>query len=822
MLGTSNSHCRRRGSGIGLLNCLMCTISSFYTLSEATTTKDAPYFCIANLLGAFTFVISGAVTWKYGLQNMGILMSSLSLISNITFYFDLNIAYLITAMMSMSNLILIQIWIYSANIYYVGSASGALTGIVNASLFIPIAIGKFVHKDGVTLIGGILSIIGIVLSCFTSDEYARRTIMPILIKSSFKSFAVDCAKTPQMICIMIIYTSSFCSFMAHFYDIVDVMKNQDIGFESYITQMSFIIINRFAGGFLVDYAESRRLHIVFISLCCIFSAILHFAFTVPNSDGMSSSMIQRGRTISTLHQGLASLINGAIFAVPFTLNANSFKLGVILASPRFFEILLNEQEQNKHMILGSGMVVSSIIIFLCEHTQRESLPMYIRASKETSLQIKDYVSGLTHDMQTPLAKINMLLDTLNYKNTISYSTITDMRNALFAVSEYRKRYMVHLTMFSDIRDTSTQNIDLPVLLDEISYDMHKIFKRHADIEVQFAEKSVYIQSNLALLRDILTNMYHNAFSHGDGYIRIDIIYTQESCVIKISNSCNKADNADLFKTQRIYNTHGYGLFHIRNLVDILGGQITSYIQNKVCTSILTLKTNTTPIQNQTIELADPLNYAIAIVEDDEFIRTMTRQLIHRHNEWIDCYEFADGESFINWTSVEKRKIIVLLDFQLNNSTLGGIEIAATLAGNPNIILYGLTANDDLTNKALQAGMKAVFPKPITLKILQKILANFDTSKYFRTDEQLHQVGLYEDTIQMEDADLITSLDQKIEKFNKFADNAAFNFHNQLHTISGTLAYINVTKQMQVKNTDKTLLHNIIKAKTDILEMRAAV
>ena len=77
------------------------------------------------------------------------------------------------------------------------------------------------------------------------------------------------------------------------------------------------------------------------------------------------------------------------------------------------------------------------------------------------------------------------------------------------------------------------------------------------------------------------------------------------------------------------------------------------------------------------------------------------------------------------SSLHQEKVIVLLDFHLDNSTLSGIEIAEHLADNQNVMIYGLTANDDLANIALKAGMKEVFPKPLTLKILRKIFSKFE-------------------------------------------------------------------------------------------------
>jgi hypothetical protein len=107
-------------------------------------------------------------------------------------------------------------------------------------------------------------------------------------------------------------------------------------------------------------------------------------------------------------------------------------------------------------------------------------------------------------------------------------------------------------------------------------------------------------------------------------------------------------------------------------------------------------------------------------------------------------------------------------------------------------------------------MKNVFSKPFNIHILEKMLPNLDTH-YLNTS--------YE---KIEDADLITNIYQNVDKFNESVDLAVFNLHKQLHAISGMLAYIDVTKQLKVKDIHKTLLQNITKVKTDISEIRAAI
>jgi CheY-like chemotaxis protein len=495
------------------------------------------------------------------------------------------------------------------------------------------------------------------------------------------------------------------------------------------------------------------------------------------------------------------------------MNANSLKLGIILASPRFLELLLKEVKHHKFVILGGGMVVSSLLIFLCKQTQPETLPTFIRADKKTLRQIKEYVSGLTHDMQTPIAKIQMLLDRLHTRGITPSSTIVDIRNAVFAISEYRKRYLMNLTTFLDHDSANIVDIDLPTLIDEVLYDMHQIFKRRADMVTQFSEKSVYIKSNFVLLKDIITNMYHNAFSHGDGYITLNTIYNKDSCVVTMTNHCDSTDNADLFasKLTRHRTSHGYGLNHIRNIVSFLGGQITYRIQDKVCTSILTIMTTNTSylaIESTNSHLSD--NYIVAVVEDDDILRTMTTHMIHRYCESIECYDFADRDSFVNWIHMETRCVIVLLDFQLCQDTMGGIEIAQTLKHTPNIIMYGITANNDLMDEALQAGMKAVFPKPLNLNILKRILSNVATPNDCQSREQTDELDLTQDVI------------RNLDNFNDFVESNGFTLHKQLHNISGKLSYINTEKSLQVKGIHDTLLKNIVKTKTDISKIRTSI
>jgi CheY-like chemotaxis protein len=223
---------------------------------------------------------------------------------------------------------------------------------------------------------------------------------------------------------------------------------------------------------------------------------------------------------------------------------------------------------------------------------------------------------------------------------------------------------------------------------------------------------------------------------------------------------------------------------------------------------MTTNTSYLAIESTNSHLSD--NYIVAVVEDDDILRTMTTHMIHRYCESIECYDFADRDSFVNWIHMETRCVIVLLDFQLCQDTMGGIEIAQTLKHTPNIIMYGITANNDLMDEALQAGMKAVFPKPLNLNILKKILSNVATPNDCQSREQTDELDLTQDVI------------RNLDNFNDFVESNGFTLHKQLHNISGKLSYINTEKSLQVKGIHDTLLKNIVKTKTDISKIRTSI
>jgi DNA-binding NarL/FixJ family response regulator len=101
---------------------------------------------------------------------------------------------------------------------------------------------------------------------------------------------------------------------------------------------------------------------------------------------------------------------------------------------------------------------------------------------------------------------------------------------------------------------------------------------------------------------------------------------------------------------------------------------------------------------------------ILIVDDSSTIRTLIRQSIESHTDWVVCGEAGNGKIAV--TMVDKlRPDLVTLD--LSMPVMNGLDAAReilTIAPSVPIIMFTMHESEALRGQAQQAGIQGVFSK----------------------------------------------------------------------------------------------------------------
>lgn len=201
-------------------------------------------------------------------------------------------------------------------------------------------------------------------------------------------------------------------------------------------------------------------------------------------------------------------------------------------------------------------------------------------------ELKNAVTGISHDLRTPLTAISGYLELLRQEEkseTVSryLSVIENRTEAMNALTEELFRYSV---VISPDRDTAAEDTDVKAVLEESVLSLRAALEQHGIApEVHMTNRQVIRRVNCTALARVFENLLQNAIKYSAGDLEIGL--TEEGEIF-FENSAPELDGVTVEKLfDRFYTVDtarrstGLGLSIARTLTEQMGGSLTADCQN---------------------------------------------------------------------------------------------------------------------------------------------------------------------------------------------------------------------------------------------------
>ncbi|AQS92905.1 two-component sensor histidine kinase [Polaribacter sp. BM10] len=296
--------------------------------------------------------------------------------------------------------------------------------------------------------------------------------------------------------------------------------------------------------------------------------VLDFKYGVYGSDGLATKLKSGYYTIDT---------------------KDSFKY------PLFFDPLGNTTynlhvtfpDKNDHILAGISniLLLSLFFIFIIIIAFSSSLYQLIRQKKISEIKT-DFINNMTHEFKTPIATINLALDSI--KNPKILGDDSKVLRYVQMIRDENKR--MHSQVENVLRisrleknqiDLSKETIDLhDIIEDAITHVSLLIEDRKGKVSTHFKAIVSELPGNQFHLTNVVVNMLENAIKYSEGAPIIDV-YTESTSkffVFKIKDSgigmsknVQKQVFTKFYREQKgnIHDVkgHGLGLAYVKEIVE---------------------------------------------------------------------------------------------------------------------------------------------------------------------------------------------------------------------------------------------------------------
>lgn len=272
------------------------------------------------------------------------------------------------------------------------------------------------------------------------------------------------------------------------------------------------------------------------------------------------------------------------YAVPLFLNEEGISN---------YQLFVNFTGKKKYLLSTiKGMAVLSIIFTLIIVVAYSSALSQLMQQRQISQIKTDFINNMTHELKTPIATINLALDSI--KNPKIANDPEKVRRYLGMIREENKR--MHAQVENVLRISQLEKNQLNIKKDK--QELHDLIEEaitHVSLIVE--DSGGYIKAHLGALKstvlandnhfvNVIVNILDNGVKYSEDVPKIDI-YTENvknSIVLKIRDQgigISKVAQKKIFEkffrehTGDLHNVkgHGLGLTYVKRIVDDHHGQI---------------------------------------------------------------------------------------------------------------------------------------------------------------------------------------------------------------------------------------------------------
>lgn len=199
-----------------------------------------------------------------------------------------------------------------------------------------------------------------------------------------------------------------------------------------------------------------------------------------------------------------------------------------------------------------------------------------------SVELKNAVANVSHDLRTPLTAIRGYLELLEREelscDAARYVSIIDERAR--RMTELTQELFRYSVAAADGEKMRPEAVDLGAAIEECAADMYAAFKaRGIEPQIRLPEERVIRTLDRGMVSRVLSNLLDNAAKYSAGDLKLEL---SDAGTITLSNSAPALDGVDVGRLfDRFYTVEasrgsaGLGLYIARTLTEKMGGGISA-------------------------------------------------------------------------------------------------------------------------------------------------------------------------------------------------------------------------------------------------------
>ena len=292
------------------------------------------------------------------------------------------------------------------------------------------------------------------------------------------------------------------------------------------------------------------------------------------------------------NNGLATKLKSGYYTID-TQNSISYPLFITEEGISDFTLYIDFPEKTKHILsdISYILLLSLFFIFIIVIAFSSSLYQLVKQKKISEIKT-DFINNMTHEFKTPIATINLALDSI--KNPKIINDQDKILRYLKMIRDENKR--MHGQVENVLRisrleknqiEISTEASDLHDVIDDaISHVSLLTLDKKGSITTHLEAIQSEILANQFHMTNVLVNILENALKYSDDKPKIDVYTesTNKNLLIKIedkgigmSKNVQKHIFDKFYREQKgnIHDVkgHGLGLAYVKEIIDIHHGTV---------------------------------------------------------------------------------------------------------------------------------------------------------------------------------------------------------------------------------------------------------
>ena len=223
-------------------------------------------------------------------------------------------------------------------------------------------------------------------------------------------------------------------------------------------------------------------------------------------------------------------------------------------------------------------------------------------AKNNERIFKDTISGISHDIRTPLTSLygyfQMLQGAADSASKEKYTQIIHSR--ILELQDMTEQLFTFVKLENPSYTLETESVNLTQTLCDVMFSFYGDFEQNGtEPKVDIPAEICHINANEAAVRRVLQNLVKNALTHGCRELSVGMKSRDEWAEISVSNQVAEGEMIDVSRVfEKFYKADtsrhksgstGLGLFIARTLTQRMGGKIYAEVHGNVFTVTVTWK-----------------------------------------------------------------------------------------------------------------------------------------------------------------------------------------------------------------------------------------